>query len=63
MPKQKTKKSIAKRFKVTKNGKILRRTIGIRHLKSNKTKSNNRRQKAQKFVTGKKAKKIKQILS
>jgi large subunit ribosomal protein L35 len=34
---QKTKKSIAKRFKMSATGKILRRTPGRRHLLSNKS--------------------------
>jgi len=37
MPKQKTNKSIAKRVKVTKRGKILRGRPGRRHLLSVKT--------------------------
>ena len=32
MPKMKTNKSAAKRFKVTANGKISRRKAGLRHL-------------------------------
>ncbi len=46
---RKTKKSIAKRFKVTGRGKILRRTPGRRHLlgaKSKKQKRQSRRDKA-----------------
>jgi large subunit ribosomal protein L35 len=34
---QKTKKSIAKRFKVTASGKILRRKTGFRHFLRNRT--------------------------
>ena len=34
---QKTKKSIAKRFKITASGKVLRRSPGKRHLLSAKT--------------------------
>ncbi|MDR1435174.1 MAG: 50S ribosomal protein L35 [Puniceicoccales bacterium] len=34
---QKTNKSIAKRFKVTASGKVLRRTPGFRHFLRNKT--------------------------
>jgi large subunit ribosomal protein L35 len=33
---RKTKKSVAKRFKVTGSGKILRRKPGLRHLASSK---------------------------
>ena len=39
MPKQKTKKSILKRIKITSKGKILRRhQLGAGHLKRNKSK-------------------------
>lgn len=34
---QKTNKSIAKRFKVTAGGKVLRRSSGFRHFLRNKT--------------------------
>ena len=37
MPKQKTNKSASKRFKITKNGKVLRRHAGSRHLLSSKS--------------------------
>ncbi|NMC36144.1 50S ribosomal protein L35 [Candidatus Beckwithbacteria bacterium] len=62
MPKQKTRKSISKRFKLTKTGKILRRTIGMRHLKASKSKKQSRRQKQVNYVTGKVAKKLKKVL-
>lgn len=39
MSKVKTKKIVAKRFKITKTGKVLHRHQGIRHLKANKSKS------------------------
>ena len=42
MPKQKTNKSAAKRFKVTKNGKIRRFKAGRRHLMSGKSGSKKR---------------------
>lgn len=37
MPKQKTRKSLIRRFKVTKTGKILRRRAFRRHLKASKS--------------------------
>ena len=43
MPKQKTRKSITKRFKVTKKGKVLRRQGFKRHLNIKKSKSKKRR--------------------
>jgi len=39
----KTKKSAAKRFKITATGKILRSRAGRRHLAASKTNSNKRR--------------------
>lgn len=43
MPKMKTHKSGAKRYKVTANGKILRRHAGIGHLLANKSSSRKRK--------------------
>lgn len=43
MPKQKTKKAVSKRMKLTKSGKVLRRHMGARHLLSAKS-SKRRRQ-------------------
>jgi len=37
MPTTKTRKSITKRFKITKSGKILRRSVGQDHLLSKQT--------------------------
>lgn len=34
MPKQKTKKAVSKRMRLTKNGKVLRGNMMTRHLKS-----------------------------
>ena len=62
MPKQKTRKSIAKRFKVTKTGKVLRRGSAVRHLRAKKSKRNIRRQKVAQQVKGSWAKKLKKIL-
>lgn len=38
MPKIKTKKTILKRFKITKNNKVIRGHLGARHKKFSKTK-------------------------
>lgn len=62
MPKQKTRKSVAKRFKVTKTGKVMRRGSCGRHLKASKSKKRCRRQKVPKQVTGRMAIKLKKIL-
>jgi len=42
MPKQKTRKGVAKRMRVTKNGKIMRRKAGGRHLLSSKSRKRKR---------------------
>lgn len=62
MNKQKTRKSVAKRFKITKTGKVLRRASYSRHLKANKSKSNLRSKKILKEVKGKYKKKIKKMI-
>jgi large subunit ribosomal protein L35 len=38
MPKQKSRKSVLRRFRITKRGKVLRRQAFRRHLKANKSK-------------------------
>lgn len=43
MPKQKTRKSVAKRFKKTANGKIKRESAGRGHLFTNKSTKQKRR--------------------
>ncbi len=62
MPKLKIRKSVADRFKITKNGKVLRRIMGHRHLKSNKRKTCLYRGKKPILVVGKIEKKIKKLL-
>lgn len=65
-PKQKTRKSAALRFKLTKGGKkgckVLRRKQGMRHLRRNKSKKAIRKYRQYIEVTGKRAKKIKRML-
>ena len=58
----KTKQAIAKRFKITKNGKMLRRMTGQDHLRAKK--SSKRRRAGRKWVPVSKseAKKIKALL-
>jgi len=63
MPKQKTRKSISKRFKLTKTGKVVRRTIGRAHLKASKSKKQTRRQEKINYVVGKIKKKLKKVLT
>lgn len=45
MPSSKTRKSITKRFKMTKSGKILRRSSGQDHLLSKQTGEQRRKRK------------------
>lgn len=62
MPKQKTKKIIVKRFKITKSGKVQRRRSHNRHLRTKK--SAKRKARLNKVVTTKNthAKKIRKIM-
>ena len=62
MPKQKTKKSLAKRFQVTKKGKVLHQSAFGRHLKKTKSKTQKGKYKKKKELTGTMAKKIKKVL-
>jgi large subunit ribosomal protein L35 len=48
---QKTKKSIAKRFKISGTGKLIRRTPGFRHLLSTKSSKQKRRASKDKLVS------------
>lgn len=63
MPKLKVKKSVAKRFKVTKTGKILFAHQYQGHLKVHKSKSRLRRGKEPGVLTGAFAKRIKKLLA
>lgn len=60
--KQRTHKGAAKRFRITKNGKVLHRGQGIRHLRTGKGKSTLRRKKGMHETTGVFAKKVKKLL-
>ena len=62
MTKQKTRKSITRRFRVTKKGKVLRRQAFRRHLKSSKSKKRLSNLKKIKRVKGSYAKRIRKAL-
>ncbi len=62
MPKQKTRKSLLKRFKISSRGKLLHRSSFLRHLRSNKSKKRLRSQKKLKGVEKALAIKIRKIL-
>lgn len=57
-----TRKSALKRFKVTKNGKVLHRAHGAKHLKSNKSKKQLRSLKTMRTAKGKISRKIKNMM-
>lgn len=57
----KTRKSISKRFKFTKDGKVLRRATGLDHLRRHKSKRTKQRQKKWIEVSKPLAKKIKSL--
>lgn len=60
--KMKIRKSVKRRFKITKTGKVLRRGSHIRHLRRKKKKSQIRAQKLPKEVKGAWKRKIKKLL-
>gem|GEM_PF-501621 len=63
MTKHKTRKSLTKRFKITKNGKILRKQAFRRHLNAKKTKKRLTNLKKSVRVGGFYAKKLKKAMS
>ncbi|MCL4397505.1 50S ribosomal protein L35 [Patescibacteria group bacterium] len=63
MPKMKMSKTVRDRFKVSANGKIMRRKIGQRHLKATKSRANIRRGKVPIQVVGVLEKKLKKLLA
>lgn len=60
--KLKIKKSVRNRFKITKNGKVLRDSSFRRHLRRKKSKKQLRRLKGRKIVSGRWARKVKKLL-
>jgi large subunit ribosomal protein L35 len=59
---QKTKKSVAKRFKLTATGKLMRRTPGFRHLLGAKSTKSKRRASRDKLVPDGHAEPLKRCL-
>ncbi len=62
MPKMKTHKGTAKRVRITKTGKLLRRRAFGNHLLTKKSKSRKRVIKTEALITGKIAKNIKRAI-
>jgi large subunit ribosomal protein L35 len=59
---QKTKKSVAKRFKLSAKGKLIRRTPGFRHLLAAKSTKSKRRASRDKLVAEGHAEPLKRCL-
>jgi large subunit ribosomal protein L35 len=62
MPKFKIRNSIARRFRITRRGKVMHKSAFGGHLKANKSKSQTRRYKQPKRIKTVVAKKIKQLM-
>jgi large subunit ribosomal protein L35 len=63
MPKQKTKKAAAKRFKVTPNGKVKYKKAGAGHLMSSKSRKRKRHLRKAGVLSKPEAKRVKAMLS
>lgn len=63
MPKLKTRKSISKRMKITKNGKVMRRKPGARHYKVHKSGARVRKLGGVDIVRGKLAQTMKVLMA
>ena len=62
MPKMKTHRGAAKRFKVTGSGKVRRRQVGMNHILEKKPSKRTRRLKRSAEVTGGDARQVKRML-
>jgi len=62
MPKVKTRKAVSKRFRVTKNGKVVRSSSKKRHLLTCKSRKKKRDLRQPKTAVGMDAKNIKKML-
>jgi large subunit ribosomal protein L35 len=62
MPKMKTKRGAAKRFRLTKSGRIKRKRAKLRHILSSKTTKQKRRLRRRAYVSKADEKRIKKLL-
>lgn len=62
MPKQKTHRGAAKRFSLTKSGKVKRAHAYTSHIKNKKTSKRKRRLRQNAYVAAVEAKKVKKVL-
>lgn len=63
MPKLKTRKGAAKRFRMTKSGKVKRKRAKLRHILSSKTRKQKRRLRSKGYVHHADLKKIRRLLA
>lgn len=63
MPKLKTRKGAAKRFRATKSGKIKRKRSKLRHILSSKTRKQKSRLRSKAYVSDADVKKVKKLLA
>lgn len=62
MPKIKTKKAIAKRFKITKNGKVIKRSTGQAHFNARATGNAKRNKRSDSLISAVTHKTIKKLM-
>lgn len=62
MPRMKTRKAVAKRFKVTGNGKVMYKRPGNNHLQTGKSRKSKRQRSKPKRASKADEKRIKQML-
>jgi len=62
MPKMKSNRGAAKRFKVTKSGKVKRKRSKLRHILTGKTRKQKRRLRSKGYVSKSDAKRAKRLL-
>ena len=62
MPKMKTKKGVSKRFKITKSGKIKKRSAGRGHILSKMSRKRKRKLRKGSYLAGVEVKKIRRML-
>ena len=62
MPKLKTNRSAAKRFRLTKTGKIKKRNAGRRHILGNKSRKRKRQLRLTGYVSSRDEKRIRRLL-
>ncbi|MEK9200462.1 MAG: 50S ribosomal protein L35 [Patescibacteria group bacterium] len=61
--KQKTRKSVAKRFKISGTGKVIRRVSFGRHIRASKSAVQKRRYRKSAVLTGRVARRVRRLLA